>query len=81
MTDGGSWIARTGQRGKALVALGISCLAPAVAVFAFATGAFQLAIGLLALAVLAFVAFAATIRCPTKRATLSSMYVSLGSTW
>ena len=71
-----SWIARTGQRGKALATLGISCLAPAVAVFAFAMGAVYVAIGLLALAVLAFVAFAATIRCPSCKKSISWMVLS-----
>jgi hypothetical protein len=71
-----SWIGRTGQRGKALVTLGISCVAPAVAVFAFAMGAVYLAIALLALAVLAFVAFATTVRCPECKKSISWMVLS-----
>ena len=47
-----NWIARTGQRTKALVTLGISCLAPAAAVLAFSFGAVLMAVGLLVLAVL-----------------------------
>ena len=34
-----SWIARTGQRSKAIVTLAIACFAPAAAVLAFAFGA------------------------------------------
>lgn len=71
-----SWIDRTGQRGKALVTLGISCLAPAAAVLAFSFGATEVAVGLLVLAVLSFVAFAATIRCPKCRKSISWMVLS-----
>lgn len=70
------WIARTRQRGKALVTLGISCLAPAAAVLAVSYGAGLLAIGLLVLAVLSFAAFAATIRCPKCRKSISWMVLS-----
>ena len=71
-----SWIARTGQRGKALVTLGISCLAPAAAVLAFSFGAIEVAVGLLVLAVLSFAAFAATIRCPKCRKSISWMVLT-----
>ena len=71
-----SWIARKGKRRKALVTLGISCLAPAVAVLALAYGAALLAVGLLVLAVLSFVAFAATVRCPKCRKSISWMVLS-----
>jgi len=71
-----NWIARTGQRTKALVTLGISCLAPAAAVLAFSFGAVLMAVGLLVLAVLSFVAFAAMIRCPKCGKSISWMVLS-----
>ena len=72
----GSWIARTGQRNKALVTLAISCLAPAVAVLAFSFGDARLAIALLVVAMLSFVAFAATVRCALCRKSVSWMVIS-----
>jgi len=71
-----NWIARTGQRRKALVTLGISCLAPAAAVLAIAYGATLLAVGLLVLAVLSFVVFAATVRCPKCGKSISWLVLS-----
>ena len=71
-----SWIARTGQRKKALVTLGISCLAPAAAVLAISYGATLLAAGLLVIAVLSFVVFAAAIRCPKCKKSISWMVLS-----
>lgn len=71
-----SWIARTGQRRKALVTLGISCLAPAAAVLAISYGASLLAVGLLVLAVLSFVAFAAAIRCPKCKKSIAWMVIT-----
>ena len=68
-----SWIERTGQRGKAIATLAIACFAPAAAVFAFSMGQAYLAIGLLVVAVLSFVAFAATVRCPKCRKSISWM--------
>lgn len=73
MTEPDSWIARTGQRSKALVTLAIACLAPAAAVLAFSFGAWKPAVALLVLAVLSFVAFAATVRCPQCRKSVSWM--------
>ena len=46
-----SWIARTGQRAKAIVTLAVACFSPAAAVFAFSFGATYVAVGLLVLAV------------------------------
>ena len=71
-----SWMARTGQRGKAIVALAIACFAPAAAVLAFSFGALYLAIGLLVIAVLSFVAFATTVRCAKCRKSISWMVLS-----
>jgi hypothetical protein len=71
-----SWIGRTGQRGKAIATLAIACFAPAAAVFAFSIGQPYVAIGLLVLAVLSFVAFAATVRCPKCRKSISWMVLS-----
>jgi hypothetical protein len=71
-----TWIARTGQRSKALFTLGVSCLSPAAAVLAFSFGASYVAIGLLVLAVVSFVLFAATIRCPKCRKSISWMVLS-----
>ena len=71
-----TWIARTGQRRKALVTLGISCLAPAAAVLAISYGATLVAVGLLVLAVLSFVAFAVAIRCPKCKKSISWMVLS-----
>jgi hypothetical protein len=71
-----SWIARTGQRGKAIVTLAVACFAPAAAVFAFSIGEVYVAIGLLVVAVLSFVAFAATVRCPKCRKSISWMVLT-----
>jgi uncharacterized membrane protein len=71
-----SWIGRTGQRGKAIVTLAIACFAPAAAVFAFSMGQAYVAIGLLVVAVLSFVAFAATVRCPNCRKSISWMVLT-----
>ncbi len=71
-----SWIGRTGQRTKAIVTLAIACFAPAAAVFAFSVGVAYVAIGLLAVAVLSFVAFATTVRCPKCRKSISWMVLS-----
>jgi len=71
-----SWIARTGQRGKAIASLGIACFAPAAAVFAFSMGEAYVAIGLLVVAVLSFVAFAAAVRCPKCRKSISWMVLT-----
>jgi hypothetical protein len=74
-----SWIARTGQRGKAIVTLAIACFAPAAAVLGFSLGEVYLAIALLLLAVLSFVAFATTVRCPKCRRSISWMVLSTRS--
>jgi hypothetical protein len=66
-----SWIARTGQRGKAIATLAAACVLPAVAVFAFSMGEGYAALGLLLVAVLSFVAFATTVRCPMCRKSIS----------
>jgi hypothetical protein len=71
-----SWLARTGQRGKAIVALAVACFAPAAAVLAFSFGALYLAMGLLVVAVLSFVAFATTVRCAKCRKSVSWMVLS-----
>ena len=76
MTSGQSWISRTGQRSKALVTLAVACLAPAAAVLAFSFGSGDVALGLLALAVVSFVLFAATIRCPKCRKSISWMVLT-----
>jgi hypothetical protein len=71
-----SWILRTGQRPKAIVTLAIACFAPAAAVFAFSVGSPYVAIGLLVVAALSFVAFATTVRCPKCRKSISWMVLS-----
>ncbi|HWE24459.1 MAG TPA: hypothetical protein VG496_11045 [Myxococcales bacterium] len=71
-----SWIARTGQRSKAIVTLGIASLAPAAAVLAFVFGAPAAAIALLVIAVISFVAFAMLIRCPKCRRRISWMVLT-----
>jgi len=71
-----SWIARTGQRTKAIVTLALACFAPAAAVLAFSLGEAYVAIALLVLAVLSFVAFATTVRCPKCRRSISWMVLS-----
>jgi hypothetical protein len=70
------WIDRTGQRGKALGMLAVSCLAPGIAVLAMSFGHGAAAAALLALAVVSFVAFAMTIRCPSCRKSISWMVIS-----
>ena len=76
MTEPHSWIARTGQRTKALVTLAIACVAPAAAVLAFSLGASEVAIALLVAAVLSFVAFATTVRCANCHKSISWMVLS-----
>jgi hypothetical protein len=71
-----TWIARTGQRSKAIVTLSLACFAPAAAVLAFAFGAAAVAVVLLAIAVIAFVAFAALIRCPKCRKPIAWMVIT-----
>jgi hypothetical protein len=71
-----TWVRRTGQRTKAMVTLAIACFAPAAAVFAFSIGSLYVAIGLLVFAVLSFVAFATTVRCPKCRKSISWMVLS-----
>ena len=76
MTSSQSWVARTGQRSKALVTLAVSCLSPAAAVLAFSFGSAYVAVGLLVLAVASFILFAATIRCPKCRKSISWMVLT-----
>ena len=76
MNEPHGWIARTGQRTKALVTLAIACLAPAAAVLAFSLGALEVAIALLVAAVLSFVAFATTVRCAKCHKSISWMVLS-----
>jgi len=71
-----SWIARTGQRSKAIVTLAIACFAPAAAVLAFAFGAAAFAIALLAIAFASFIGFATSIRCPKCRKPISWMVLT-----
>ena len=71
-----SWIARTGQRAKAIVTLAVACFAPAAAVFAFSFGAIYVAVGLLVVAVLSFVAFATTVRCAKCGKSISWMVLT-----
>jgi len=71
-----SWIVRTGQRTKAIVTLAIACFAPAAAVFAFSVGSVYVAIGLLVVAVVSFVAFATTVRCRECGKSISWMVLS-----
>lgn len=66
-----SWVARTGQRTRAMVTLAVACLSPAAAVLAFSVGAAWAAFALLGLALLSFVAFAVTIRCPKCHRSIS----------
>ena len=77
MTDTAQpWIDRTGQRGKAIVMLAVSCLAPGIAVLAMSFGQAAAAAALLAVAVAAFVAFATTIRCPNCHTSISWMVIA-----
>ena len=77
MTDTAErWIDRTGQRGKATVMLAVSGLAPGIAVLAMSFGQGAVAAALLALAVVAFIAFATTIRCPNCRKSISWMVIA-----
>ena len=71
-----SWIVRTGQRTKAIVTLAIACFAPAAAVFAFSVGSVDVAIGLLVVAVVSFIAFATTVRCRECGKSISWMVLS-----
>ena len=71
-----SWITRTGQRSKAIVTLAIACFAPAAAVLAFSFGAATVAVALLAIAFLSFLAFAMLIRCPTCHKRISWMVLT-----
>src|ERR671936_1756395 len=71
-----SWIARTGQRSKAIVLLTFACFAPAAAVLALVFGAVRGGIALLAIALVSFIAFAALIRCPRCRKPISWMVVT-----
>jgi hypothetical protein len=74
-----SWIGRTGQRTKAIVTLAVACFAPAAAVLAFSLGEVYLAVALLVVAVLSFVAFATTVRCPKCRRSITWMVLSTRS--
>jgi len=77
MTDAAQrWIDRTGQRGKAIVMLAVSCLSPGIAVLAMSFGQGPVAAALLAIAVVAFLAFATTIRCPNCRKSISWMVIA-----
>jgi hypothetical protein len=71
-----SWVARTGQRSKAIVTLALACFAPAAAVLAFAFGAFAAAVAFLVMAVASFVAFATLIRCPKCHKPISWMVLT-----
>jgi hypothetical protein len=71
-----SWIARTGQRSKAIVLLALACFAPAAAVLALVFGAVAVGIALLAIAFVSFIAFAALIRCPKCRKPISWMVLT-----
>jgi hypothetical protein len=71
-----TWIARSGQRSKAIVTLTLACFAPAAAVLAFAFGEAAVGVVLLAIAVGSFVAFAALIRCPKCRTRVAWMVVT-----
>jgi hypothetical protein len=71
-----SWIARTGQRSKAVVTLAIACFAPAAAVLAFAFGEIAAAVALLAIAFASFIAFATLIRCPKCHEPISWMVLT-----
>jgi hypothetical protein len=66
-----SWVARTGQRTRAIATLAIACVSPAGGVLAFSLGSNRAAFVLLGIAVLSFVAFAATIRCPKCHKSIS----------
>jgi hypothetical protein len=71
-----TWINRTGQRRKAMTTLTIACFAPVGAVLAFSVGQSVPALALLALALLSFIAFATTIRCPKCHKSISFMVLS-----
>jgi hypothetical protein len=70
------WIIRTGQRRKALVTLVVACLAPAAAVLSFSFGGSTIAFVLLGIALLSFIAFATTIRCPKCHKSISFMVLA-----
>lgn len=70
------WIIRTGQRRKALVTLIAACLAPAAAVLLFSFGESGVALFLLGIALLSFIAFATTIRCPKCHKSISFMVLA-----